>query len=129
MRKESIVYDKAFNFAIKIVKLYKYLCENKKEFILSKQLIRSGTSIGANIAEGLEGQSTKDFVSKLSIALKEAVESRYWIDLLKETEYLTEEQYNIINSDITELIKMLTRIIKTTKEKMINWFRFLTINC
>ncbi len=120
MRKESIVYDKAFNFAIKIVKLYKYLCENKKEFILSKQLIRSGTSIGANIAEGLEGQSTKDFVSKLSIALKEAVESRYWIDLLKETEYLTEEQYNIINSDITELIKMLTRIIKTTKEKMIN---------
>ena len=129
MRKESIVYDKAFNFAIKIVKLYKYLCENKKEFILSKQLIRSGTSIGANIAEGLEGQSTKDFVSKLSIALKEAVESRYWIDLLKETEYLTEEQYNIINNDITELIKMLTRIIKTTKEKMINWFRFLTINC
>ena len=129
MWKESIVYDKAFNFAIKIVKLYKYLCENKKEFILSKQLIRSGTSIGANIAEGLEGQSTKDFVSKLSIALKEAVESRYWIDLLKETEYLTEEQYNIINSDITELIKMLTRIIKTTKEKMINWFRFLTINC
>ena len=129
MRKESIVYDKAFNFAIKIVKLYKYLCENKKEFILSKQLIRSGTSIGANIAEGLEGQSTKDFVSKLSKALKEAVESRYWIDLLKETEYLTEEQYNIINNDITELIKMLTRIIKTTKEKMINWFRFLTINC
>ena len=116
MRKESIVYEKAFNFAVRIVKMYKYLCDGKKEFILSKQLVRSGTSIGANIAEGLEGQSKKDFVSKLNIALKEAVESRYWIDLLKETEYLTEEQYNIINNDITELIKMLTRIIKTTKE-------------
>ncbi len=118
MRKESIVYEKAFNFAVRIVKMYKYLCDGKKEFILSKQLVRSGTSIGANIAEGLEGQSKKDFVSKLNIALKEAVESRYWIDLLKETEYLTEEQYNSIYNDILEIIKMLTSIIKTSKEKM-----------
>ncbi|MBN1468933.1 MAG: four helix bundle protein [Fusobacteriaceae bacterium] len=116
MRKESIVYEKAFNFAVRIVKMYKYLCGGKKEYILSKQLVRSGTSIGANIAEGLEGQSKKDFIAKLSIAFKEAVESKYWIDLFRETEYLNEDEYNSIYQDVMELIKMLTRIIKTTKE-------------
>ena len=116
---EMPIWIKAMNIAVQIFELTSNL-PRTEDYGLTSQIRRSAESISANIAEGLEGQSTKDFVSKLSIALKEAVESRYWIDLLKETEYLTEEQYNIINNDITELIKMLTRIIKTTKEKMIN---------
>lgn len=95
MRRNSIVYDKSFKFAIRIVKLYKHLKETKKEYIMSKQLMRCGTSIGANISEGIEGQSKKDFISKLSIALKEANESRYWINLMKATDYLDEKKRKV----------------------------------
>lgn len=96
--KDNIITDKSYAFAIRIVKLYKYLCEEKKEFILSKQLLRSGTSIGANIEEAIGGQSEKDFYSKLTIAYKETRETHYWIRLLTDTEYLTKEQsYSILN--------------------------------
>ncbi len=96
--------------------MYKYLCSDKKEFVLSKQLLRSGTSIGANISESQDAQSTNDFISKLSIALKEAKESKYWIELLKETEYLTKKESDSLVNDLIELIKLLVTIIKTTKD-------------
>lgn len=115
MRKKSIVYDKAFMFAIKIVNLYKSLCKEKHEFVLSKQLLRSGTSIGANISEALEGQSKKDFIAKLQISLKEANESRYWINLLKETDYIDEVCENDMINSLEEIIKILVSILKTSK--------------
>jgi four helix bundle protein len=91
--KENILVDKSFTFAVRIVKLYKYLCNDKKEFVLSKQLLRSGTSIGANINESQDAQSKNDFISKLSISLKEARETKYWIELLeKQTIYLQMKQ-------------------------------------
>ena len=113
--KENILVDKSFAFAVRIVKLYKYLCDSKKEFTLSKQLLRSGTSIGANINESQDAQSKKDFISKLSISLKEARETKYWIELLRETDYLTDKEANNILDDLTEVIKLLVSIIKTTK--------------
>ena len=109
--------EKSFAFAIRIVNLYKHLTETKKEYILSKQLLKSGTSIGANIAESQEAQSTADFVSKLSIALKESKETEYWLRLLNATEFLTEAEFSSIISDCREIEKMLTAIIKTTKDK------------
>jgi four helix bundle protein len=96
------------------------LCDNKKEFTLSKQLLRSGTSIGANINESQEAQSKNDFISKLSISLKEARESKYWIELLKETGYLTDKEADNILEDLSELLKLLTSIIKKTKENIKN---------
>ena len=116
MKRENILVDKSFSFAVRIVNLYKYLCSDKKEFVLSKQLLRSGTSIGANISESQDAQSTNDFISKLSIALKEAKESKYWIELLKETEYLTKKESDSLVNDLIELIKLLVTIIKTTKD-------------
>jgi len=113
--KENILLDKSFAFAVRIVNLYKHLCDTKKEFVLSKQLLRSGTSIGANINESQDAQSTNDFISKLSISLKEARETKYWIELLQETDYLTEKEANNILEDIIEIIKLLVSIIKTTK--------------
>ena len=115
---DSVVYKKAFKFSIRIVKLYKYLCNEKKEYLIAKQLLRSGTSIAANIREGLEGQSKRDFISKLSISLKEAAETEYWLDLLLATEILNDKQLNSIAKDIEELIKMLTSIINTTKKSL-----------
>ena len=116
MRTEkSIVYNKAFDFSIRIVNLYKYLSDEKREYTLGKQVLRSGTSIGANIREGLEAQSRKDFISKLSIALKEAAETEYWIDLLIATEILEEQIAESLLDDVKELIRMLNSIIKTTK--------------
>ena len=103
--KENILLNKSFKFSIRIVKLYKYLCEEKKEYILSKQLLRCGTSIGANINESQEAQSKNDFISKLSISLKEARESKYWIELLKETDYLTDKEANNILEDLIEILK------------------------
>ena len=100
--------------------LYKFLKEERNEFILSKQLIRSGTSIGANIAEAEHAISTKDFIAKLYIALKEAAETKYWLDLLKEADYLTTEEYNSIVIDCEELIKLLTSITKTTNQNNTN---------
>jgi len=112
------VYEKSFKFSIRIVKVYKYLKDSKKEYIMSKQLMRCGTSIGANISEGIEGQSKKDFISKLQIALKEANESRYWIELLGATDYLTTEQKESLIKDLEEIIKLLISIVKTTKNSL-----------
>ena len=115
---DNILVDKSFKFAVRVVKLYKYLCDSKKEYILSKQLLRSGTSIGANINEAQEVQSKADFISKLSISLKEARESKYWIELLKETDYLSENEANSIIEDLVEILKLLTSIIKSTKNNI-----------
>lgn len=112
----NTVLEKSMNFAVRIVRLYQYLCKDKKEFVMSKQILRSGTSIGANLREAKYAQSTNDFISKNSIALKEVSETEYWLELLFKTEYLTEKEYNAINTDCSELAKMLTAIIKTTKK-------------
>ena len=111
----NAIDEKSFYFAVRIVKFCKYLQENKKEYILSKQLMRSGTSIGANITESQQAQSRADFVSKLSIALKEAVETNYWIRVLYASEYITEAEYFSVIADCRELEKMLTSIIKTSR--------------
>ena len=100
-------------FAVRIVRLYRYLCDEKKEYVLSKQLLRSGTSIGANLAEAECAISRKDFLSKVYIALKECMETEYWLELLHETDYLTEQEYQSINSDCEELRKMLSSTTKT----------------
>ncbi len=111
----GIIESKSKKFAVRIINLYKYLVSEKKEYVMSRQILKSGTSIGANVKEGEYGQSAADFISKMSIALKEAAETSYWLELLKETDYITQEQFESINSDCTELIKILTSIIKTTK--------------
>ena len=111
----SNVEQKSFLFSVRIVKLARYLQEEKREYILSKQLIRSGTSIGANIVESQQAQSRADFISKLSIALKEACETNYWLRLLQATDYLSEPEFSSIIADCRELEKMLTSIIKTTR--------------
>ncbi|MDP3115385.1 MAG: four helix bundle protein [Candidatus Cloacimonadaceae bacterium] len=114
MPKQNPVVDKSFAFALKVIELYKYLTLEKKEYVLSKQFLRSGTSIGANVNEAIEAQSKADFIHKLSIALKEARETNYWVRLLIESNYLT--ACDAILSDSTELIRILTAIIKTSKE-------------
>ena len=111
----NIIEEKSFAFAVRIVNLYRHLNETKKEFVLAKQLLRSGTSIGANVAEAEQAQSTPDFVSKMSIALKEASETKYWIRLLASTSYLTEAESVSILNDCVELEKILVSIIKSTK--------------
>jgi len=113
----SIVADKSFDFAVKIVKLYKYLCDEKREFVLSRQLLRSGTSIGANVSEALQGQSKRDFLMKMNIALKETSETKYWLRLLRAAEYTSDEEQQLVFSDCIELEKLLTSIVKTTSEK------------
>ena len=118
MARDSVTLDKSKNFAIRIVRLYQYLCTEKKEFVLSKQLLRSGTSIGANLAEAIYGISDKDFLSKMYISLKECAETKYWLELLFKTDYLTEQQYPSINEDCTELSKLLTSSAKTMSIKL-----------
>ena len=115
--KESVIKDKSKDFALRIIKLYKYLTTTatNKEYILSKQVVRSGTSIGANIKEDLRGQSRPDFRAKMNIALKEASETEYWLELLYEAEYIDETSYNSIIEDNRELIKILTTIVKNTQ--------------
>ena len=110
----NIIVDKSKKFAIRIVNLYKFLVDNKKEYVLSKQLLRSGTSIGANVCEAIRGQSKADFGTKMNIALKEASETEYWLELLFQTDYLTETQYESIMADCKEINKILTTIVKTT---------------
>ena len=107
---------KSKKFAIRIVNLYKYLCDVRKEFVLSKQLLRSGTSIGANLAEAECAISKKDFMAKLYIALKECSETKYWLELLYETEYLNKEQFDSIYNNCEEIRKMLSSATKTIKE-------------
>lgn len=106
--------EKSFAFAVRIVNLYKHLAEKHKEYVLSKQLLRSGTSIGANIAEAQRGQSKADFTAKMSVALKEANETQYWPKLLYKTDYLNRSQYESMNTDVNELIRLLTAICKTS---------------
>ena len=115
MEKQSVVEQLSVKFAIRIVKLYKYLTEEKSEFVMSKQVYRSGTSIGANIAESKAAQSNADFVSKLSISLKEAFETKYWLLLLHESETIDDAEYNSIENDIKTIIGTLTNIIKKKK--------------
>lgn len=116
MAKQNIIKEKTFLFAIEIVGLYKVLAD-RKEFVLSKQVLRSGTSIGANVRESEHAQSKADFIHKLSISLKEANETEYWLDLLYETKYITQTEFEDIKPKITELLKLLTSIIKTSKSK------------
>ena len=115
--KENIIKEKSFAFAIRIVKLYQYLQDSKKEFVLYKQLLRSGTSVGAMVREAEHSESTNDFVHKLSIAQKEINEVLYWLELLFATEYINKTEYESINNDAIEIIKIITRILKTTKKK------------
>lgn len=112
---KSILAKKSFDFALKVIKLFKYLQDDHREYILSKQILRSATSIGANIEEAIAGQSIKDFVSKNNIALKEARETHYWLRLLHASNYLIESDSRLLN-DCEELIKMLTSTIKTSRK-------------
>lgn len=114
---ENIIPDKCFGFAIRTVNLYKHLTTEKKEFILSKQLLRSGTSIGANVAEAERGQSKADFNAKMNIALKEANETYYWLRLLHQTDYLTDKEFKSMETDIDEIIAILVSICKKTNPK------------
>lgn len=116
VKKDNVIVNKSKAFAIRIVRLYQYLCGEKREFVLSKQLLRSGTSIGANVKEAVRGQSKADFISKMSIALKEASETEYWLELLYETDFLDRTQFDSIYADNQELLKILTSIIKSSKE-------------
>ena len=115
-KKENIIVQKSYAFALQIIQLYKRLVE-KKEFILSKQILRSGTSVGANIHEAVASQSKRDFIHKLAIALKEARETSYWLNLLKDSKYITDEDFNKLNGSSDEIIKILNSIILTTKER------------
>ena len=114
---KSIVGEKSKAFAIRIIRLYQHVYNEKKEQILSRQILSSGTSIGANIREALQAQSNRDFLSKMSIALKEASETEYWLELLAETGYITTEEYNSIAADCSEHNRLLTSIVRTTKNK------------
>lgn len=114
----SIVYQKAFDFAVKIVKLYQFLSNEKKEFVISKQILKAGTSVGSNVREGLEGQSKKDFIAKMSIALKEAGETEYWLDLLIACEIVKLDEVSGLKEDAKELIKILNSIIITSKRNL-----------
>lgn len=115
--KENIIEEKSFAFAVRIVRLYNHLRSEKKEHVMSKQLLRCGTSIGANVAESQRAQSRPDFSAKLNIALKEANETHYWLRLLYHTDYLTEQEFQSIESDIKEIISILYAICKSTNEK------------
>ncbi len=116
MAKDSIAKQKSIDFSVRIVRLYKYLCHEHKEFVLSKQILRSGTSIGANIAEALYGSSRNDFVAKLQIAEKEASETLYWLELLNKCDYLSNDLYRSLSSDCSEIISILAASIKSAKQ-------------
>lgn len=112
---DNIIVDKTRGFAVEIIRLYQNLSENKHEYVLSKQLLRSGTSIGANVKEAIRGFSKADFSYKMSISLKEASETEYWLDLLHETDYLSDEQFINFNNKIQEIIRILVKIVKNSK--------------
>lgn len=117
MKTENIIKSKSFLFSVKVVTLYKYLSTEKKEFVLSRQLLRSGTAIGALVREAEQAESKADFIHKMSIGLKEANETEYWIDLLNASDYLKEDQFQNFKKDIKEILKLLVSIIKTSKQK------------
>ncbi len=114
---KSIIKDKSFVFSIRVVKLCKYLIENKKEFVLSKQLLRSGTAVGALVREAQNAESTKDFIHKLAIAQKECDETIYWLELLKETEYINQIEFEGLQFSANELLKMIRSSILKMKQK------------
>jgi four helix bundle protein len=114
--KKAIIEEKSFDFSIRIVRLYNYLCEDKKELVMSKQLLRCGTSIGANVCEAEMGQTKPDFYAKIAIALKEAYEAYYWIRLLHATDYLADKEFVSLESDIKEIIAILVAISNTKKK-------------
>lgn len=118
LMKENVVRDKSFAFAVRVVRLYQYLCEQKKEYILSKQLLRSGTSVGAMIREAEHAETKVDFKHKMGIAQKEINETIYWLEIMKETDYLTKEQFESMKADAVEIIKLLTTILKSTKSNL-----------
>ena len=115
---DNIIYEKSVEFSIRIVKLYKYLSEDKKEFVLSKQILRSGTSIGANISEANYAQSRSDFVSKLQIALKETAETEYWLNVFCKSDYINEKMFNSLIDNCLEIKKLLVSSINTSKAKL-----------
>ncbi len=115
---ENIILYKSKQFALRIIRLYKFLLDEKRELILSKQILRSGTSIGANVRESKNAQSTPDFINKLSIALKEADETAYWLELLVESNIINDSQFKSLYNDVSEIIALLTSIIKTSKQKI-----------
>jgi four helix bundle protein len=114
--KDNIIVQKSYAFALQMIQLYKSLID-KKEFVLSKQILRSGTSIGANIHEAVASESKKDFVHKLGIAVKEARETSYWLNLLKDSDYITSDEFNRLNNSCDEIVRILNSIIITTKER------------
>jgi len=116
--KENVIVTKSYAFAVRVVKLYEYLKKEKQEFVLSKQVLRSGTSVGANMQEATGGQSTSDFIHKLSVARKEARETSYWLRLLHDTGYIADTQFQSIHADGGELIKILNSIIITSQSKL-----------
>lgn len=115
MKTDNVIVDKSKAFALLIIRLYKYLTETKKEFVLSKQVLRSGTSIGANVKEGIRGQSKADFYAKMNIALKEASETEYWLELLHESDYLTDQEkdFESLYQECQEVLRILMSITKT----------------
>ncbi|MFC1780490.1 four helix bundle protein [Patescibacteria group bacterium] len=113
--KKNIIKDKSLDFALSIICLYKYLVYNKKEFVMSKQILKSGTSIGANVEESIEGQSIRDFYAKLFIAYKEARETRYWLKLLSKSDYIGSVRYIKLKTDIDEICRILGKILSTSK--------------
>ena len=115
---ENGIAKKSLDFAIRIVNVYKHLSQNKSEFVLSKQLLRSGTAIGALVSEAEHAQSKPDFLNKMNIALKEANETKYWLTLLKETDYLTDVEFSSLQEDAVSLVKILARIVKSTKQNL-----------
>jgi len=117
MKEDNIVLSKSFDFAIRIVNLYKFLIDSKREFVMSKQILRSGTSIGANVRESQSAESKADFIHKLSVALKEVDETSYWLELLVRTYYINSEQYESLNADAIALRKIISSIVMTTRKK------------
>lgn len=117
---DNIVLEKSKDFAIRIIKLYQFFTDKKHEYVISKQIVRSGTSIGANLSEAIYGSSKRDFLNKVKISLKEASETKYWLELLYKTDTLSDEQYNSIYNDCKELISLLVAISKTTGKTMKN---------
>ena len=114
MKTENIIVDKSKTFALRIIKLYQYLLDSKIDYALLSQLVKSGTSIGANVKEAVRGQSKADFAAKMNIALKEASETEYWLDILHATDYINDKEFVSINGDLTEIGKILTSIVKTS---------------
>ena len=124
MKSENVVQTKSYDFALRIIKVYKYLVQEKKEFVLSKQLLRSGTSVGANIEEAIGGQSKADFFAKITISYKETRESKYWIRLLRDSDYLTIEQSDDLLKDVEELLKIIGSIQKSIRNlKFVIYFK------